>query len=303
MNAKRGITILIIILLLLLAWFGYMAYKTNKSNKSLHEKNNALASEIADLEHLKDQLTLEVDSLRTAYEELATENETLLASRQEAEKKITQKEAIIRQLKKRASKNSANLKEQIETLLTDKAKLEQSIYDLREENDSLRALTGQLSAHLAASKSENKALAELNATIQEELKKLTLANFKAGAFRVEVEKKKPKAPAKSRRARRIIVSFDLTDVNPKYQGVRPLYLVITDDKGIPVKTSNPIRAQVNVNGQVMDIQAVKVKEVNIEDSQRLSFVHNLETKLKRGYYRVAVYTDVGLLGAASFRLR
>ena len=85
--------------------------------------------------------------------------------------------------------------------------------------------------------------------------------------------------------------------------MRPLYLVVTDDKGTPIKDSNPIQAKVVVNGQDMDIQAVKVQEVNIEESQRLSFSHDLEEKLTTGYYRVAVYTDIGLLGASSFRLR
>jgi hypothetical protein len=79
--------------------------------------------------------------------------------------------------------------------------------------------------------------------------------------------------------------------------------VVTDDKGTPVKMSNPIQATVNVNGQDMDIQAVKVQEVNIEENQRLSFNYDLEERLKSGYYRVAVYTDIGLLGASSFRLR
>ena len=303
MNSRKGLIILIIILLLLLAWAGFTAYSTYNKNKALDAKNTDLTSQITDLNTLKDKLNEEVDSLQVAYEELASENESLQNSKEEAEKKVAEKDAVIRKLQKQTKSESGNLKEQIEQLLANKAQLEQSIFNLQEENDSLKMVTGQLTADLAASKSENQALADLNATIQEELKKLTLANFKASAFRVEVEQKKPKATAKSRRARRILVSFDLTDVNPKYRGVRTLYMVITDDKGTPIKDSNPILAKVNVNGQMMDIQAVKVQEVDIEESQRLTFHHDLEEKLRSGYYRVAVYTDIGLLGASSFRLR
>jgi chromosome segregation ATPase len=303
MNSKRGIIILIIILLLLLAWAGYTAYSTSKANKNLQAQNSELNIQITDLNGLKDKLESEVDSLQTAYESLATENESLQTSVEEAERKVIEKDAVIKRLSKQKKKADTNLKEQIELLLADKAQLEASIYNLQSENDSLRMVTGQLTADLAASKSENQALADLNATIQSELKRLTLANFKASAFRVEVEQKKPKATAKSRRARRILVSFDLTSVSQEYQGVRTLYMVITDDKGTPIKNSNPINAQVKVNGQQMDIQAVKVQEVNIEESQRLAFTYDLEEKLKGGYYRVAVYTDVGLLGASSFRLR
>ncbi|MEO1259118.1 MAG: hypothetical protein AAFZ15_09995 [Bacteroidota bacterium] len=303
MNAKRGLTILIIILLLLLAGVGYMAFKSSKESQDLALQNKNLSSEIDNLNGLKDKLANEVDSLTIAYEELAIENESLQNSKEEIEKKVAEKDAVIRRLKKRTRSESGNLKVQIEQLLADKAQLEMSINNLKFENDSLKTLTGQLTADLAASKSENQALADLNSTIQDELKKLTLANFKASAFRVEVEKKKPKATAKSKRAKRITVSFDLTNVNPKYQGIRTLYLVITDDKGTPIKDSNPIQAQVNVNGQMMDIQAVKMQEVDVEESQRLSFNHDLEQKLRSGYYRVAVYTDIGLLGASSFRLR
>ena len=303
MNSKRGIAILILLLLLLLMWAGYTAYSTNKANKALSVQNNELNAQVDDLNGLKNKLASEVDSLQLAFEDLAIENESLQTNAEEAERKIAEKEAIIRRLSRQKKSEDKNLKVQIEQLLADKAQLEASIGNLQSENDSLRMLTGQLTADLAASKSENQALADLNATIQRELKRLTLANFKASAFRVEVEKRKPKATAKSKRARRIHVSFDLTGVSPEYQGVRTLYMVITDDKGTPIKNSNPINAQVTVNNQQMDIQAVKTQEVDIEESQRLSFSHDLEERLRTGYYRVAVYSDIGLLGASSFRLR
>ncbi len=303
MNSRQGFAIIIAILLLLLMGMGYWGYKTNNEKKQISAENSELNAEITDLNSLKNKLATEVDSLQFAFETLADENESLQSSVEEAAKKVAQKDAIIRKLQRKTKSEGVNLKEQIELLLADKAQLESSINIVQTENDSLKALTGQLTADLASAKSENQALAVLNATIQDELKMLTLANFKASAFRVEVEQKKAKATAKSRRARQIRVSFDLTNVNAKYQGVRPLFLVITDDKGTPIKISNPIQAKVVVNGQQMDIQAVKEQEVDIEDNQRLSFSHGLEEKLKRGYYRVAVYTDIGLLGASSFRLR
>ena len=189
MNVKRGLIILIILLLLLLSWIGYTAYKGNKAQLALEERNTELSSEIDDLNQLKEKLSFEVDSLQFAYELLATENEELQGSKEAAEKKAAQKDAIISRLQKRSQTESNNLKAQIEQLLADKTQLEYSINNLQMENDSLRMVTGQLTADLAASKSENQALADLNATIQEELKRLTLSNFKASAFRVEVEKK------------------------------------------------------------------------------------------------------------------
>lgn len=306
MNAKQGLTVVIIILLLLLLGVGYWGFKANNEKADLAAQNQLLTEQFGSLSTLKDNLQKEVDSLQLAYASLAEENESLKGSAAEAaaaKRKVAEKEAIIKKISAQSSAEVNNLKAQIEQLLAVRNELQESINTLQTENDSLRELTGKLTADLAASESEKADLAALNQTIQEELKKLTLANFKATAFQVEVERKKPKATAKSGKARRIIVSFDLTGVAAEYRGIRPLYLVITDDKGTPIKTNNPIQAKLTVNGQEQDIIAVQQKEINVKASQRLGFTHELEDKLRSGYYRVSVYTDIGMLGAASFRLQ
>ncbi len=292
--------IVLVILLILVAWWG-MGLKNQKNE--LTQKNEQLEGELGDISELKSHLEQEVDSLEIAYSSLAEENEGLKGSVADAQHAIKVKKAAIRKIKKQSASEITSLRGEIEQLLGVKDELEHSIQNLQSENDSLRVVTGKLTKDLGKANKENEELANLNKTIQEELKRLTLMNFKAGAFRVEVEKRKSRATAKSKQAKRILVSFDLTDVPPKYQGIRPLYMVITDDKGTPIKNSSPIEVQVSVNGQNMDIQAVKSKEINIEANQRLSFSYDLEEKLRTGFYRVAVYTDIGLLGASSFRLR
>ncbi len=303
MNSRQGLTIIIVILLLLLMGAAYWGFTNNQDKKALTGQNEQLQQQMGDLTALKDNLQTEVDSLENAYASLAEENESLQGSVDDAQKKIAEKQWVIRKMKKQTAAANNSLQVQIQELLGVKAELEASINNLQVENDSLYKVTGQLTADLAQSKTENEALTNLNKTIQGELKRLTLANFKASAFRVEVEKRRPKATAKARRAKRLQVSFDLTGVVAKYQGVRPVYLVVTDDKGTPIKVENPIMAKVNVNNSMMDIQAVKEQDVNIGENQRLSFSYDLENRLKSGYYRVAVYTDIGLLGAASFRLQ
>ncbi|MBK9013056.1 MAG: hypothetical protein IPM82_02650 [Saprospiraceae bacterium] len=303
MDAKKGLLILVILLLLGLIGLGYWGYNTNNEKKELTSQNETLNGQVGDLTSLRDNLQHQVDSLETAYTVLTEENKNLKGSVVTAEKTIASQSAAITKIKKQNANETVNLKSQIEQLLKAKANLEGNIKNLQAENDSLRVVTGQLTTDLASSKSENDALANLNKTIQDEMKKLTLSNFKASAFRVEVERKRPKATAKAGRARRILVSFDLTEVKPEFRGLRPLYLVITDDKGTPIKMSNPIPAKVNVNGQQMDLLAVQKKDTDVVENQRLTFTHDLEDKLKAGFYRVSVYTDIGMLGAASFRLQ
>ncbi|RMG84536.1 MAG: hypothetical protein D6714_07735 [Bacteroidetes bacterium] len=303
MNKNTGLVAIIAILTLLFLGTGWWGMSQKNEKEAFMEKNAALQNTVDELETLKLDLTKEVERLEANYATLAEENEALQTSVENAQSVARQKAREIANLKKKAAAENNSLRAQIEELLKIKSELESRIQDLEAENEALRSENEQLSTDLASSQAENEALARLNKTIQDELKRLTHATFKASGFRVEVEKRKPKATAKSRQARRILVSFDLVNVPEEFRGVRPVYLVITDDKGTPIRVSNPINAQVDVNGQVMDIQAVSSREENIGENQRLSFRHDLENKLRQGYYRVAVYTDVGLLGASSFRLR
>lgn len=310
MSGKNTLGIIVAILAILLLLAGIWGFSNNSAKNKLMVENETLSSELSDIRRLKDNLKTEVDSLQSAYNTLTEENESLQDSLVDSKSAVNNLSNSVRRLRI-ANKNlksendtqTGNLRDQIQGLLNDKSSLEVSIQSLQAQNDSLRSVAGILEENLDKAKEENKGLANLNQTMQDELARLTLANFKASAFRVEVEKNKPKATAKSKRARRIRVSFDLTNVPDKYRGVRPLFLSITNEKGTPIKADNPIQAKVSVNGQSTDVIAVETKEVNIVDNQRLSFSHDLSERLKSGYYRVVLYTDIGVLGASSFRLR
>lgn len=303
MNGRQGLIILAVILGLAAIGSGIWGLQQSKAKNTLLEEKEQLGEQLGDLSNLKDELAQEVDSLQREYEVLAQENESLQGSLTEAEQTITNKNRAIRNAKSQSVGEINNLRAEIQELIASKSDLEASIDNLRAENDSLRTRTGILEMDLSQAKQDNEALANLNRSIQGELKQLTLANFKASAFQVETEMKSKKATSKARRARRIRVTFDLANVPEEYQGVRTLYMAITNDQAIPIKVSNPIKTKVVVNGQQMDLFAVSEKDVNIAESQRLNFTHELENKLKGGYYRVAVYTDIGLLGASTFRLR
>lgn len=302
MNSRSfGVIIAILALLLLLA--GWWGWNQNTARTTLAEENATLNSSLSELEELKEGLADEVDSLRVAYNSLAEENTALQGSLTEVESQLVKKDAQLRSARSRTANEVNGLRAEIQELLAAKADLEESIYSLQSENDSLRNVTGRLEADLSQVRADNQALSRMNSSIQDELKRMTLANFKATAFQVETERRSSKATAKSGRARRIRVTFDLTNVPAEYQGTRPLYLVITNENGVPIDSENPIQTQSVVGGQRMDLIAQEAKEVNVAASQRLAFTHELSEKLSRGFYRASVFTDIGLLGAASFRLQ
>ncbi len=307
MKARHILGVIAILLALGLGYSIWSNMGLKNEKLGLIQKNEALSTEVSEMEALKADLEVEVDSLQTAYEALSDENLTLASDLSAAKKRINRRDRTIKAVKATNTNNEAELfglRAEIQSLLGAKSRLETSIFALQAENDSLRTRTGVLEIDLSTARQDNEELASLNRSIQEEVGRLTLANFKASGFKVELQKKrKSKVTAKSRRARRIDASFDLADVPEEFQGVRNIYLVISDDKGTPIKLDNPINATVKVNGQDTDIIAAEAKEVNIGSAQRISFKHDLQSKLKKGYYRAAVFTDIGLLGASSFRLR
>lgn len=301
-GSKRILLIVALILGLGALGAGAWGFSQQKAKASLQAENETMSQELSSLNELKEDLATEVDSLESAYQTLAGENETLQGSLADAQSALARKDAEIKANRSNRLNEVNGLKGEIQQLLAEKANLEQVIGDLQAENQELKERTGQLERDLSSARTENTSLGNLNKTMQSELKRLTLANFKASGFQVEVEARKPKATAASGKARRVKVSFDLIDVPQEYQGLRPVYMVITDDKGVPIQGSN-IQEKATVNGTSMDIMAVKAKDVNITATQRLSFSHELEEKLRDGFYRVSVFTDIGMLGASSFRLQ
>lgn len=300
-DRERNLIAIIIILLIALAGTSYWAFFKKQENTIITNENVAYQSENKELISLRDSLVSQVESLSSNFAALSEENQSLQGSLNEAKVELASKIKSLSLYKKNSAKEANNLRAEILQLLAVKAELEESISALQEENDNLKVENTSLTTNLNEANKDNAALANLNRTMQEEVKKLTLNNFKASAFQVEVENPKSKLTVKSNKARRIVVNFDLTSVPDEYQGVRIIYMAITNDNGIPVPGSN-ISKNIVVNGQSMPLNAVSGKEVNITSNQRLSFTHNMEDKLKPGFYRVAVYTDIGMLGSANFRL-
>lgn len=307
MNSRNVLAIVAAILALLLCWTGYKSYSLSGEVTKLEAENKTLNGKVGNLETLKSDLQTQVDSLESQYNTLNEENAALATTVEEEQARVRRRNATIKKLKAAASENdtdNSNLQSQISALLAAKSQLEANINDLKTENTALKEKLGIAEASLTKANDDNAALDALNKTMQSEIANLTLANFKATAFQVEVEKRRnEKVTSKSRRARTIKASFDLTNVPAKYQGVRPIYMVISDESSNPIYLENPIKATVRVNNSDSQIIAAEKKEINIKENQRLSFNHKLGKRLKKGYYRVIVYTDIGVLGASTIRLR
>ncbi|MBV6443128.1 MAG: hypothetical protein EPGJADBJ_04857 [Saprospiraceae bacterium] len=294
---------IVTVLLALAAVLGFFFWQKSKNYMAEKEKAEA---ERQELEIQKVVIERELDSLSNAYSYLRTENENLQGRVTSTAALVEEKENAIRQIKSSTAADIAALRGQVAQLQRTKIELETIISTIRIENDSLRAENQRLTGENTELKGANTQLSgqvqDLAKQLEEQIRKTQSANFKATSFRVWTARKNEKLTTKARRSREIDVSFDLADVPEPYQGPQKLYMVITDEKGNPIPSTNPTKATVYAPTGPVEIQAQQVKAVVLESTQRMSFHHKFDEKLKSGNYVVAVYCDKGLLGASSFRL-
>jgi myosin heavy subunit len=304
-NAQNSRTYLVVVtvLLALAAGLGFFFWQKSKSYLAEKEK---IETERKTLETEKVYIERSLDSLSSAYSSLRTENENLQGRVTSTAAIVQEKENLIRQIKAEAAKDIEALRAQVADLQKAKSDYETIISVLRAENEQLKAENQRLLGENEQLKGNNTELSgqvqDLAKQLEEQIRKTQSANFKATSFRVWTARKKEKLTTKARRAREIDVSFDLADVPEAYQGPQKLYMVITDENGKPVPSDNPTKATVYAPTGPVEILAQQVKAVVLETTQRHSFHHKFDERLKSGNYVVAIYCDKGLLGASSFRL-
>lgn len=312
---KKTLTAIAIILALLFIGALIWGFTRNTAATELAEEKVEMSGEISQLEQLRNNLQLQVDSIGAVYETAAADNASLKGELAEAQKLANA--ALYDMRKAQKSRKNDNdvayqMRVQIEDLITARANLERNLAELETENKTLRTENVTLRADLSTAKTEayelgkkSDALEQTTRRMEEQINEVTLGAFKATAMQVDLYRgnKGTKTTTDASRVKRMAVSFDLTGVPGKYLGVRPIYLVMTDESGTPVISENPVRAKAVVNGAKMDVIALEGRDVNVEKNQRISFTHELSSKLEKGFYRVQILTDLGLLGATNVQLR
>ena len=272
----------------------------------MRSDNTRLSDSVESLEAEKTNLERSLDSLSAAYGTLRTENEDLRGKEASTAALIAQKDAALQKIKSQNKREVSELRTQLEELRQLKIEYETLITAVQTENEQLKKENERLLGENKELQSENTNLegqvGDLAKKLEEQIRKTQSAKFKATSFRVEIGRRNDKQTVRAKKAREIHVSFDLVDVPEKYQGDQHLYLSITNEKGQAVGGDKAINTTVEAPSGTIQIQAQQVKAVSLRETQRLSFDYKLDERLKSGNYVVAIYCNVGLLGASSFRL-
>ena len=303
MNAKNGLIAAVVILALALIGSLVWGFNNEKEITSLKGDNAEVTEALDAMTQVRDNLAREVDSLAGEYDLLASENVELNGQLAGSRDDLASAQSALSRAKRNAAAELNDLRAQIEELNGVRSQLQSSISALESENSNLREQMGILETNLTASRQEAQQLTNLASSMETEIQKLSYESFKATAFEISPQLKNGKPSAKPGRVKKLVMSFDVANVPAEFQGVRPVYLVITDANGVPIPRAEYITTSINVNGQTQTIQAVEARDENIGESQRLSFTHELEERLDSGIYRVSVYSDICHLGSSTFTLR
>ena len=305
--SKQTSNIIIAILAVLLLIMTFLYFNKSSHASELGTKNEKQDMLIDSLTTLKFNLLDEIDSLEVAYEVMAATSDSLSVSVEEANARVKRRDSEIRRLKRETASTAEGLQNEIAQLQQMRGQMQDVIGQLQSENEALRAQNEALTGELTTTTQQKEVLEVQVSGLQEENVVLKgdrdAKAFKATGFQVTPLRKNDKQTTKGKRARSLSVNFNLNNVPTTYQGKRKIYLVITDSTGTPIEVENPLSVRLNpVGGGTMELIAQQMQEVVLKKDQEISFNQELPKKTAAGTYRVAVFSDTGLLGAANFRL-
>lgn len=299
---------LAIILGVLLGLAGIVAIYFGVQHNNEVKQAEIRQAEIDSLVTVRANLETELNAINLQYSAIAMENDSLTGSLESAREAIAKKDDQLRWAQRKAANDANAIKAEIATLESNKAELLATVDRLTKENDELKLSNADLQEKLSVSEQQNTTLKGqvgdlemANKLLEKRTGELATSAFKASAMQVDIAKKNDKNTIKAGRVRKFKVGFDLVDVPEEYRGEQSLYLTITDANSVPVSEGGQ-KVRVGSENQALVIEALESKKVNIGETQRLEFSHELSDKVKKGFYIFSIYAEKGLIGSTMFQL-
>lgn len=298
--SAQNTALIAIILLLITGGLGIWSWMRYNNLDHLRQTESKQHESVIDsLVQVKFDLTSNLDQLQLAFTNLSADNDSLAEQLANATNIVAEKDTIIRSIKAQNIREESALRAQVQQLQAITNRYETIIAILGQKNAALTAENARLRGTSDSLSIQN---SELGKKLEAQIRQTMSAQYKATGFRVELARRNDKPTIRAKRTRELNISFELLRVPATYQGNQQLYLVITDDSGVPISSKNPIKATVKTEKGSVAIIAQATQLQNVIENQRIALNYQVEDRLKKGTYIVSVYSEKGLLGVASFRL-
>jgi cell division protein FtsB len=313
-RSSRGLVFLLVLLFLLNSVGGVYYYFDSNQKAALRKAQKA---EIDQLSAEKEKLALEVEKLTGQVKEKAG-NETLvkeevvklkeqLLKKNQTISSLGGKDVqILRQQIAELQRVKAALQSKIDSATTQGSKIKLLVDSLKTENEILLALNKNLRRALPEQVDSLRKSQELATKKKDSLAKdpskprVVIGNSKTNGFRVEVIRKKDRLTVKARKTKVLKVSFQVIS---ELEGQRPIFMVVADSKGQPIKDESAKKTKVFLEGEPKEIVYHGTTKVDFgKGNAAVGFDYNLSEKLLKGTYKFMVYSEDALLGYAEFRL-
>ncbi len=290
---KRNLNILyaIIVLLVVVSGAGWYLYFDLKA------ENQKTILQLTSVNNEKEEVTSELKSLIVQYEDLKTDNEEVNAKLNAEQERI---ESLLEELKKVKANNRWQIKKYKKELSTLREIMKSYIYQI----DSLNTLNVNLRKENKNVTAENKRISSKNKKLEELTNDLSSTVEKASVLRATninsvALKRKGRKTNKVKKTEKIKVCFTLAENSVAQNGMRFIYLKITNPDG---KVLSGDKNTLEIGEE--SIQYSDKREIQYENKDLDVCIYWIKSEnLKKGEYQVEIISDGYVIGTSSFYLK
>ncbi|MGD9993399.1 MAG: hypothetical protein AB7S69_08875 [Salinivirgaceae bacterium] len=289
----RAYKVIIILLLVILVGLGYLYIVQQQKTEQKIAELNQVSNE-------KEALTFQYQSLLDDYEGLETTNDSISAQLSTEKERIKELMSALRSTKVQNRYEIDKYKKELKTLRDIMKGFIHQIDSLNTLNIQLTEENVQIKKQYKTAKDENR---ELTEKIEEASDKVAKASvIKAIGVNMESYNHKGKLTNRARKAKRFAVNFSLDENVIAPQGMKNVYVRITDPKEhILIEHNTPV---FSYEGEEIAYSAVRQIEYNgTITPATVYFEVSEEGILEEGEYTVDIFCDGSMIGTGKAELK
>lgn len=287
-NFKIIIGVLSVIILALVFLYFNQSRKTEQKIAELNEVNSE-----------KQTLTYQYQNLLDDFESLETNNDSITAQLEGEQKRIKEIMAELRTAKSQNRTEIAKYKKELKTLRDIMKGFIHQIDSLNTLNIQLAEENKEIKQQYYTARKENKQLSE---KYEEATDKVELASvIRAIDISITSFNHKGKATTKAKKVKRFAVSFSLDENVIAPQGMKKLYIRITDPKDHVLMTND--QQMFNYDGEEIAYSAYREMEYKGKITNGTVYYELSDQGVDEGNYKADIFCDGNMIGTASIEIR